>query len=477
MHSSIQKPRVTIDMVVVAVATILALAAVAPVWSASRPVWSASRPVWSASRDVPEQVTFAEHVAPIFQAHCQTCHRPGDIGPMSLLTYQEARPWAKSIAKKVAQREMPPWHADPGSGRFQNDTSLSETELATVVRWVEQGAAPGDAAKLPPPRTFDDGHGWKLGEPALVFQYARPSNVGKEVDDEYRCYALPMPVDHDIWLKGVEYQPSNRSVVHHYIVVLDSRARAIDIDRRTSEPGFECGMGGNLGELGLMPMLGAWAPGSLARVAAAGSAKRVPRGSQIVLQVHYHNTTGADQTDHSRIAFHLAPGSEVIRHEPTVYLLSQWQLEIKAGDPAARHAAEWVAPKDLTLLGIAPHMHYRGKSMEVFLQKPNEAEQALLVVPRYDFNWQTTYIFDQPMKIPAGSKFRMASVHDNSTANPFNPDPTADVRWGEETHNEMSIAFLPLIWDDEVLDVRPEWPLRRIETPGDGSAAAATGGR
>lgn len=401
-------------------------------------------------------VTFSRDVAPILQENCQTCHRPGDVAPMSLVTYQDARPWAKAVKQAVAARTMPPWFADARYGHFANDTSLSEEEIATIVRWVDQGAREGDPADLPAARTFDHG-GWKLKEPDIVFQYPEPYVVGKEVDDEYRCFALPVPGDSDVWLKGAEYEPGNRAVVHHFLVFIDPTTKSLERDLATPEPGFECGMGSGDGRM--LRMVGGWAPGNNPMLSEPGVAQRIPAGSYAVIQMHYHNTTGEDQTDHSRVALHVAKSDEVIVKDPQVRLLSEWNLKIAPGDPAARHEAQWTIRSPMTVHSISPHMHFRGKSMTVYAQLPGQEEQILLSVPRYDFNWQISYRLAEAFKAPEGTTFRMVSLHDNSTNNPDNPDPTREVNWGEETHNEMAIAFIGVTLDEQNLGIVPDWPV------------------
>lgn len=406
-----------------------------------------------------DAITFSKHVAPILQKNCQECHRTGDIAPMSLLTFEEARPWAKSIRKHVSERTMPPWFADPAHGKWKNDRSLCEADLKTITSWVDQGAKEGDPTDMPAPVAFATEDGWKYGEPELVFQYPRPYFLGKDVADEYRCFVMPIDVDQDVWLKAVEYRPDNRAVVHHFIVFIDETDSSLLKDAVTPEPGCECSMSG--GGAGPLKFAHAWAPGNDAPLMPGGMASKIKRGSHLVLQIHYHNTTGADQLDQSRIALQLAHGDETIVKEPQINMVSAWQLNIAAGDPAAKHMAVYTAMKDLALGSAAPHMHYRGKSMQLFYQRPGEAEQLFLSVPRYDFNWQMTYSMEEPLKLPKGSKIRMEAIHDNSENNPFNPKlPPVEVHWGEETHNEMALAFLGVMYDDDKLNVTPEWPLR-----------------
>lgn len=417
-------------------------------------------------------VTFSRDVAPIFQENCQTCHRPGDIAPMSLISYQDARPWAKAIKQAVSARSMPPWFADPQYGHFANDTSLSAEEIATVVRWVDQGAPEGNPADLPAPKVFDHA-GWKLKEPDIILQYPEPYLVGKEIDDEYRCYVMPLGSEDDVWLKAAEYEPGNRAVVHHFLVFVDPTDKALKLDQATPEPGYECGMGSGDGRM--LRMVGGWAPGNNSIMADPGIAQRIPGGSYLIVQLHYHNTTGEDQLDHSRVALHVAKSDEVIRKDPQVLLLSEWDLNIKPNDPEARHEAVWTTRRDVTIGSISPHMHFRGKSMTVYSQLPGQEEQIMLSVPNYDFNWQISYRLAEPFKAPAGTKFRMVSIHDNSAKNVNNPDPNREVHWGEETHNEMAIAFIGMTIDGQDLNVTPAWPAEGAKLAAESPAPAAGG--
>lgn len=404
-------------------------------------------------------VTFSKDVAPIFQNHCNSCHRPGDIGPMSLLSYQDARPWAKAIKKNVADQLMPPWHADPKYGKFSNDSSLTADQIRTITAWVEQGAPEGDPADMPPARQYDH-DGWKLGVPDVVWEPKTTYTLAKSVDDEYRCFVIPTGLTEDVWVKAFEVKPNNKKVVHHimpYVATADKAQRFIEKDAASPEPGFLCGMGGGA-ELGLDSLLGGWAPGNEPRQMSAGVGRLMPAGSYIVYQVHYHNTTGEDQPDRSNMAAYFA--REPIHKRPRVVPVSQWDLKIPAGEPNARHHAEWKVPFDITISSIMNHMHFIGKDMKVTAVWPDGREEILLSTPRYDFNWQTTYHLATPLKAPKGMILKMDSVHDNSASNKANPhNPPIDVKWGEATDEEMAIAWVGYTKDDEDLNVTPKPPV------------------
>ena len=289
-------------------------------------------------------VTWSEHVAPIVQENCQGCHRPGMIGPMSLLDYDEVRPWAKSIERQVVTRKMPPWSAHPDSRAMKDDLNLTDEEIATIASWVTGGAPEGDPAKLPTPRVFSEYEGgWQLGTPDLVMQPLEPIDVGKEVDDAYVCFHIPFGIDHELWLKAAEFQAGNSEVVHHFILFGETIGMGKKLDEATPEPGWECGqMDASLARADILQM---WAPGNTAPLSPPGVGRRIAPGSDFILQIHFHNTTGIDQVDRSQFGLHLAQPDETIDKQLRMQLVSAWQLEIPAGDPNVEHTAEWTAQK------------------------------------------------------------------------------------------------------------------------------------
>ncbi|HVR30100.1 MAG TPA: thiol-disulfide isomerase [Thermoanaerobaculia bacterium] len=418
-----------------------------------------------AARDV----TFSRDVAPILQDRCQGCHRPGQIGPMPLLTYDDARPWAKAIAKEVAARKMPPWFAHPDSRPMKGDLNLSPEEIDTILAWVDRGAPEGDRADLPPPRELATyAGGWVHRRPDLVLRPAEAFLVGEEVDDEYRCYHVKLGLENDVWVKGVEFQAGNPAVVHHFILFQDTAGVGARLDAAAPEPGWECGQMDSA--LATAKILEMWAPGNLAPLDPPGIALRLDRGKDLILQIHYHGTTGADAEDWSRFAIHLAQPSETIMKEMRGQLVSAWTLDIPAGDPSAEHRATWTAPKDITVYTAGGHMHYRGKDIGMWATKPGGERETLLWMPAYDFNWQLTYAFVEPYRAPAGTVFEMISHHDNSADNPHNPAiPPVDVKWGLATSDEMAFTGFGYTLDDEALGVTPWVP----QPP----AGEATGGR
>jgi hypothetical protein len=402
--------------------------------------------------------TFSKDIAPILQARCEGCHRPGQVGPMPLRTYDEVRPWAKAIERQVLARKMPPWFAHPDSREMKGDLNLSEDEIATIAAWVAQGAPEGEVADLPPERTFTTFEGgWRLKQPDLVLATAAPFAVGAEVDDEYRCFAVPLGVDHDLWLKGAELRPGNHEVVHHLILFGDTTGTAAKLDAATKEPGWECGsMEGSLAQMKILQM---WAPGNVTPLMPDGVGRKIPADADLMLQVHYHNVSGVEQVDRSSFGMHLAQPEETIQKEMNAQLVSAWQLHIPAGDANAEHRASYTAPAALTVYSTGVHMHYRGKDMGLWATLPDGVRETLIWVPSYDFNWQLTYEFVEPLRVPAGTVFEMVSHHDNSEHNPFNPaQPPVDVHWGLATSDEMAFAGISYTVDAEQLGITPRLP-------------------
>jgi hypothetical protein len=254
-------------------------------------------------------------------------------------------------------------------------------------------------------------------------------------------------------LKGVEFQAGNSEVAHHFILFEDTSGAFERLDAETPEPGCECS---NMDKLGGARIIQMWAPGNVAPLAPEGVAQKVEAGKNFILQAHYYNSTGLVQTDHSRVGLHFAPPGETIDKQIRGMLVVQPMLDIKAGDPNSQHKAVYTAPKDMTLYTVGGHMHLRGKSISQSLLLPGADEEILMLdIPDYDFDWQFTYPFVEPWKVPKGAKFIMRSVHDNSEGNPNNPDPTKDVKWGLYSGDEMAFTGSSYTFDDEKLGITP----------------------
>jgi hypothetical protein len=437
---------------------------------------SAARAGGGGDRKRAPTVTFSKDVAPIFYKSCVGCHRPNDVAPMSLLTYKEARPWARSIKEKVVTREMPPWHADPHFGEFTNDRRLSQKELDTVVAWVDQGAAEGNPKDLPPAPKFLDG--WNIGKPDVVFSMAEDYTVAAEGADDYIYFRIPTNFKEDKWVQAIEFRPGNRKVVHHAVALIESPEMVAEAKRRNPSKGdlvptlFESDFppslltktgtvkhikpdapvtddgcsaphgGAPFGNVG-NELLCVYAPGREADVWPAGTAKRIPAGSNIVLQMHYSKTTGKAEKDRTSVGLIFARGA--VEKRVVTRDVSNYLFKIPAGADSHEVTACWTARRNFELISYMPHMHVRGKDMKYEAVFPDGRRETLLSVPRYNFGWQTLYSLKQPMAIPNGTRFIVTAHYDNSGKNKYNPDPTKDVRYGEPTYEEMMIGFIDFV--------------------------------
>ena len=372
-------------------------------------------------------VTFAADVAPILQQKCQSCHRPGQVAPFSLLTYDHARRWAGPIREAVEDRRMPPWHADPRYGRFANDRSLTVRQRATLLAWVDQGRPLGAPQDLPQPRTFPEG--WTIGTPDVVLQMPEPYTVAAQGILPYQRFRVPTGFTHDVWVQGAEVRPGDRAVVHHICVFLAS-------DQPYSE-----GLGDARRELVC------YAPGDLPTVFPPGTAKLIPAGATLIIEVHY-TPIGVPRTDRSSLGLILAR-APVTRRAFTKGI-SQKSLAIPPG--VANHAVEasFTFPVDAHLLSLMPHMHLRGKDFRYTAVYPDGRTEILLSVPGFDFGWQSVYRLVEPKPMPRGTRVDCLAHFDNSADNPANPDPTKTVRWGEQTFDEMMIGFIDYFEDTPI---------------------------
>ncbi len=415
------------------------------------------------AESAPARVTFTKDVLPILQEKCQECHRAGQMAPMSLMTYDEVRPWAKAIRENVGAGKMPPYFADKASLPMKHDQSLSQEQKDTILAWIDTGTTKGEVKDMPEPRAFPQTE-WRLGEPDIVMQPLEPFTVPPGDGDLYQCFSVPFGVTNDLWLKGVEFKPDNLKAVHHFILFEDNLGKFKEFDAATAEPGCECEDMDKV--LAGTTMVKMWAPGNVQPLSKAGVAQKLKANGDFILQVHYHNTTGEPQVDRSQFALYLAKADETIMQEVRGQLVVQPNLLIKAGDPDSKFQATTTAKEDITLFSSGVHMHFRGKNMGLWAKRPGDTEETTIVwVPNYDFNWQLTYEFAQPWKAPAGTTFTMRCTFDNSTNNPNNPDPTKDVRWGLASKDEMAFSGYSYTIDNEALNATPETPKGLVKSP------------
>lgn len=396
---------------------------------------------------------FHKDVAPILQRHCQECHRPGEIGPMPLLTYQQARPWARAIRQAVVARIMPPWHADPHIGKFANDRSLSDAEIRTLAAWADAGAPEGDPKDAPPPLAFTEG--WTIGKPDLVLDTGFDFEVPAQGAIEYTYFVVPTGFTEDRWVKEIEVRPGNRAVVHHIIAYVRPRGSAFIAGARPGQPFVPAGAGqaprtrlpqSDRATLyginnGAYEMAAVYVPGGIAYRTLPGQARLIPAGADIVFQMHY-TANGKPAKDRSKLGIVFAqepPRERVVN----AFIMNQ-SLRIPPGAAEHRVVGRVTLRRQARLQALFPHMHLRGKSFEYAVKFPSGEIRPLLRVPRYDFNWQLTYYLEQPLDLPAGAELIATAIYDNSANNRFNPDPTKEVFWGDQSWEEMLAGFVDL---------------------------------
>jgi hypothetical protein len=393
--------------------------------------------------------TFARDVAPILYASCVTCHRPGDIAPMSFMTYADTRPWARAIEKAIVDGMMPPWHADAPTGTFENERRLTAAEKDTVRRWVAAGAPQGDPAATPAAPVFADG--WRIGTPDAVLEMQEDYAVPANGTIEYEYFYIPTNFTDTKWLQAIEVRPGNRSYVHHVLVYYQAppdgpgQPPAIRVVPEHNRPSPRRETRG----IALRPprrtpgqqtrLLATYAPGTDPQVFRPGTAIRLAPGGTLQLQMHY-TATGTAGTDRTKVAMVFAKEPPVHEIRPAQFINAQFTIPPGAQDHRVDTHVDFV--QDAVVWGIFPHTHVRGKRWLYTLELPDGTRRPLLSVPRYDFNWQTYYMFREPLEVPQGARIVSSAWYDNSPANRANPDATIAVRWGDQTWEEMQYTGL-----------------------------------
>lgn len=382
----------------------------------------AGQQVIAASSGAPAEPTFTRDVLPIIQDNCQICHRPqglnlgGMVAPMSLMTYQDVKAYDVEIEIAVGSGYMPPWHAAREHlGTFENERTLTDQEIETILAWIADGSPRGEPADAPPPVTFpSDTSGWSIGEPDLVLRFSEPYIVQDDVEDEYVDIEVPITLEmmpEDRWIKAVQFRPG--SAVHHI----------------------------------LAGPIGGIAPGYEPRVYEDGQSRLLRAGTTVTFRMHYHKEAGpgtavSDLTEAAIIFY--KPG-EKITHVIESESLGMFDFAIPPGDPDYAYQTEYFMEKDVNVVWINPHMHLRGKAARYVATFPDGREEVLLDVPEYDFNWQHTYKYRDPVFLPEGTRIELTLWWDNSAANPSNPNPNREVRWGQPTTDEMGFGFVAFV--------------------------------
>ena len=392
--------------------------------------------------DAPRETTvpsFYRDVLPILQQHCQGCHRSGEIGPMPLVTYENARSHSLEIANVAAKKTMPPWFADPRYGHFSNDPSLTPDEIRKLVAWAEANAPAGDPKDAPPPRQWVEG--WNIPQPDVIVKMPKPVALPTHGDVEYTYEIVPSGFTEDKWVQMSEVRPSSRENVHHAVVYIrppDSkwlRHAPVGVPFTASDMTDEDSRHG--AHWTDSDILLVYAPGSSPDQWPVGMAKFVPAGSDLVFQMHYttHGHAASDQTSIGMVFAKQRPAQRVITLQ-----LTNDHFVIPPGANDYRVEAHGTLPNDATLLSFFPHMHLRGKQFDYNIVSANGSIETLLRV-NYDFYWQLSYRLAEPRLLKAGTMLQAVALYDNSRGNSHNPDPDASVRWGDQTYDEMMVGF------------------------------------
>ena len=433
--------------------------------------------------------TFSKDIAPIVFNNCASCHRAGEVAPMTLTSYDDVRPWAKVIKNKVVSREMPPWGADPAhSLKMRNDRSLTQAQIDTIVAWADGGAPKGSDADLPPMPKFAEG--WTFGrEPDAILEMPVDFSIPAEGELGVQMFYSKVPWSDDKFAETLEIRPGNRAVVHHAgVFVVDIPEGATIVNGRLVMPDGKASTDRGAGAAGraddtALPganKLLSWVPGRGVDSHRADIGKRIPAGKYINWQIHY-NPIGKAATDRTRLGIWFNKAQ--VTHELLIrqagdalattkgglslYRAEGKEVEYTADEGSTRrrsktpnipaYAEDWsltgITPvtEDITLYAMSPHMHLRGKSLRWVVVFPDGREQAILDVPKFDFNWQIEYELEQPFKIPAGSKILGIGKYDNSPKNKWNPAPNLDVYWSEQSWDEMYQPFTLYSVDSQVL--------------------------
>ncbi len=399
-----------------------------------------------------EEITYTRDVAPILWKNCVMCHRPGQVGPFSLLTYRDAAKRADFLREITASRRMPPWKARPGYGVFLDNLRLSDRELAILARWAEAGAPEGDQADLPRPPQFADG--WQLGQPDYVFKVAEPLAIPASGDDVFRSFVIPLPLERDQQVVAFEFRPGNRRVVHHAKLFVVPAGSAQARDLADPGPGFASTGSADLG----VPAIWEWTPGTIPRHWPPGVGKRLISGSDLVLFVHYH-PSGKPESDQSSIGVYVSktPLERFIAGIP----MGTSHIDIPAG--ARRHVVtvKTTLPADAHALTLMPHGHLLLREMTLTATRPDGTIERLLWIDDWDFNWQGQYHFAKPVALPRGTELELVGIYDNSADNPRNPSsPPRRVRFGPASTDEMIGCHIQALPDrpQDYTVFRKKWP-------------------
>jgi peroxiredoxin len=392
-------------------------------------------------------VTFYRDVLPIVQKNCQECHRPGAVGPFALMTYKQAVNWADDIKEYTQERKMPPWKPVEGLA-FHSERKMSDKDIVTLAAWVDGGTPEGDAKDAPPPRRFIEG--WQLGQPDLVLAVPEEMTVGASGPDLFRCFVLPTNLTEDKFVTAVEVRPGNSRIVHHTLNYFDTSGKGRQLEKKAREekvnkhddsgPGYSAAMGlGFVPTTGQVGGLGGWAPGNVAHHLPDGYGYFLPKGSDIIVQTHYHRD-GRVEKDRTSIGLYFAKDSKTKRWKGMV--LPGRFMFIPPNNDHYRVQGSMEVLQECKLYSVMPHMHMLGREIKVTLTPPEGKPRTLVAIKDWEYNWQETYFLKEPIEIKPGTRLEVEAIYDNSDKNPNNPfSPPRIVKFGEQTTDEMCYIF------------------------------------
>lgn len=386
----------------------------------------------------PNTITYSSAIASILNQNCVGCHRTNGSAPFTLNSYSQAKKFANMIRLTTESKLMPPWKASEGD--FRGKRQLTRSQIVAIKQWVLAGCPPGDLTRTPKPPTFTEG--WTQGKPDLIIEMAQPFTVPADGPDLLQNFVLPTQLSKDQTVASIEILPSNPKVVHHALVFLDNSGQAKKLDQATPEPGFT-----SFGGPGFFPSgsLGGWAPGATPHRLPDSVGRYFSKGSDIVLQLHYH-PSGKPETDRSKIGIYFSkvPPTKLVGG----IALENWDIQIQPGQSNYKRTARYTLPVDAEFLTVTPHMHLLGKKLNAWATLPNGKQVTLVGVDEWDFRWQDTFVFREPIRLPKGTELEMITFHDNSQQNPTNPSmPPKVVSYGEGSLDEMSLCIFEVTTD------------------------------
>lgn len=402
--------------------------------------------------DPPPPTTWYKDIQPLVQDHCQQCHRAGDIAPFALLTYDDMTAYSDDIHVNVGNKTMPPWKPRPGYASFRNNFGLTDAQRKMLLDWIDNGMLlgdPADARAVTPPADSPR----QLGEPDL--KLTAPNYTPSRAADTYRCFSLDPALAKDTYINAAQILPGDAQEVHHVILYLDQYGDSAKLDGADGNPGYTCFGGPDVrgfldNSFNFTGFIGAWVPGMRIQRLDTGIGTLIPAGSKIVMQVHYHPGGRPDQ-DQTQAGLYFADAS-TIQHQLLTLPVVNTKFKIPANNDNYIVKASIPVPAFLSgkAVLIMPHMHLLGQSMQVWVDNSDNTQTPMVAIDQWDFNWQNSYTFTDPVSVAGGATIRLTSVYNNSDSNPKNPNnPIVSVGWGEGTNDEMCLAFVGFILDNE----------------------------